>query len=134
MHKEDAYEPVPKEYQEAARLAVDAAMAVHRNLGPGLLESVYQSCMVYELRKRGAKVKTEVNLPVIYDGVHLDAAFRIDVLVNGCLIVELKAVDELTDLHLAQVLTYLKLSGHRLALLINFNARLLKQGIKRVII
>ena len=133
MHEEN-YEPVPEEYERAARATVDAALTVHRTLGPGLLESLYQSCLAHELRKRRARVQTEVDVPVVYDGVRLDTAYRIDLLVSGCLLVELKAVEEVTELHKAQVLTCLKVTGHRLALLVNFNVPLLKQGIRRIVL
>ena len=134
MHKEHGFDPVPPKVERAARLTVDAALEVHRKLGPGLLESVCQLCLAHELRKRGLKAETEVDLPVVYDGIQLDATYRIDVLVEGCLVVELKAVEELTGLHKAQLLTYLRLTGHRLGLLINFNITLLKKGIKRLIL
>lgn len=115
-----------------ARQIVDAAFAVHSALGPGLLESVYEICLVHELGKRGLKNERQVSLPVVYDGVRLDGGLRLDLVVEGAVVVELKAVDALTDVHIAQVLTYLKLSGHRLGLLINFNVARIKDGIRRV--
>ena len=115
-----------------ARTAVDSAFAVHTALGPGLLESVYESCLAHELRKRDLLVERQVPLPVKYDGLELEAGFRLDLLVNRALIIELKTVDSLLPIHHAQILTYLKLSGLRLGLLINFNSATLKSGIKRV--
>ncbi|MBX7259279.1 MAG: GxxExxY protein [Candidatus Hydrogenedentes bacterium] len=125
-------EPIPREVDEVAKQVVDAAFAVHQALGPGLLESVYEACLAHELRKRGLNVETQVVLPVVYDGVELEAGLRLDLLVNGCVVVELKAVDHLLDVHRAQVMTYLKLTGHRLGLLINFNVPLIKDGVKRI--
>ena len=111
---------------------IGAAIEVHRNLGPGLLESTYHACLVHELRQRGAGVESEKALPVVYKGVTLDCGYRIDLLVEGTVIVELKAVDELIPTHEAQLLSYLKLSGLPVGLLINFNVRQLTQGIKRL--
>ncbi len=128
-----AKEPIPPETDRVAKVVVDAAFRVHRALGPGLLESVYEECLVHEVCKRGLTVQRQVSLPVIYDGVRLDAGLRLDLLVNQCLVV-LKAVEGLLPLHTAQLLTYLKLSGHRLGLLINFNVPVIKDGIRRVIL
>jgi GxxExxY protein len=111
---------------------VDAAMKVHTALGPGLLESAYEGCLKHELTKRGLKVLSQVTLPVIYDGVKIDVGYRIDLLVEDAVIVELKAVEKLTPLNEAQLLSYLKLSGRKLGLLINFNVEHLKNGIKRI--
>ena len=111
---------------------VDAAMKVHTALGPGLLESAYEGCLKHELTKRGLKVLSQVTLPVIYDGVKIDVGYRIDLLVEDAVIVELKAVERLTPLNEAQLLSYLKLSGRKLGLLINFNVEHLKNGIKRI--
>jgi len=111
---------------------VDAAYAVHRALGPGLLESVYEICLVHELVKRGLNVERQVSLPVVYDSIRLDAGLRLNLLVEKQVVVELKAVELLLPVHKAQVLTYLKLSSHRLGLLINFNVSLIKDGIQRV--
>ncbi len=125
-------EPIPRETDEVATKVVDAAFAVHSALGPGLLESVYEICLVHELQKRGLKVERQVLLPVVYDNLHLDAGLRLDLVVEKQVIMELKAVETLLPVHTAQLLTYLKLSGHRLGLLINFNSSLLKQGIHRL--
>lgn len=112
---------------------IDPAIKVHRVLGPGLLESVYEKCLSHELRKRGISVVNQVVVPVVYDNIEIEAGFRMDMLVGGVLIVELKAVERMDPVFEAQLLTYLKLSGNRLGLLISFNVPLLKQGIKRII-
>jgi GxxExxY protein len=127
-------EPIPEQANLAAEFVVDAALTVHRALGPGLLESVYSVCLAHELRKRGSRVLREVSLPVSYDGVQLDAGLRLDMLVDDCLVVELKAVEQILPVHHAQLLTYLKLTGHRLGLLINFNTPLIRDGIRRVVL
>jgi len=125
-------ERIPERVERAATAVVDAAFAVHSTLGPGLLESVYEVCLSYELERRGLAVERQVVLPIMYDGIRLEAGLRLDVLVDGCLIVELKAVEAFLPLHTAQVLTYLKLTGHRLGLLINCNVPRIRDGIKRV--
>jgi GxxExxY protein len=117
---------------ETAKLVVDAALRVHRALGPGLLESVYEQCLGIELETRGAPLARQVVLPVRYAGHVIENALRIDILVNSCVIVEIKAVEMLKPIHSAQLLTYLRLSGLRVGLLINFNSVLLKDGIKRL--
>jgi len=113
---------------------LDCAFSVHRGLGPGLLESVYEACLCHELSKRGILHHRQLVLPVHYDGVVVDAGLRLDVLVGNSLVVELKAIEALAPIHTAQVLTYLKLTGHSLGLLINFNVPLLRDGIRRVVI
>ena len=118
---------------ELSKIVFDAGMRVHKALGPGLLESAYEECLYYELQKNGLSVEKQKTLPLIYEGVKLDAGYRIDLLVDKKLVIEVKSVEALNDLHLAQVLTYLKLSGCKLGLLINFNTTLFKNGIKRVI-
>jgi len=123
---------IPAVTNEIAKAVVDAAYTAHRALGPGLLESVYEICLVHELVKRGISVERQVTLPVVYDSLRLDAGLRIDLLVKKEVVVELKAVEVLLPVHEAQLLTYLKLSGHRLGLLINFNVPLIKQGIRRM--
>ncbi len=127
------FEPIPERADRAAREVVDAALQVHRALGPGLLESVYEVCLCHELGKRNVPFERQLSLPVVYDGVRLDAGLRLDVLVAGYVVIELKAVEKLIPLHEAQLLTYLKLTGHRLGLLINFNSPLLKDGLQRII-
>jgi GxxExxY protein len=118
---------------QISRLIVTAAMRVHSVLGAGLLESAYQACLAHDLRKQGLKVQREVPLPVEYDGVRLDLGYRLDVLVEGCVIVEMKAVEKLLPVHEAQLLSHLKLSGLHLGLLINFKVPHLKDGIKRLV-
>ena len=110
---------------------IAAAIEVHRRLGPGLLESAYEACLAYELRIRGIKVLTQVGLPVIYDEVELDVGYRIDLLIEDTVIIELKAVEKVIPLHEAQLISYLKLSGKRIGLLMNFNVTKLKDGILR---
>ena len=119
--------------EETARTIVDAAIKVHRALGPGLLESAYQACLAYELRKRGLRVECELVLPVVYDGQQIDAGYRIDMLVESCIIIENKTVDQLLPIHEAQLLTYLKLRDCRLGFLLNWNVTLMKYGIKRMV-
>jgi GxxExxY protein len=116
-----------------AREIVDSAIKVHRALGPGLLESACQKRLAYELRKRGLHVECEVMLPVTYDGLEIDAGYRIDMLVEGCVIVENKVVEKLLPIHQAQLVTYLKLRDCRLGFLLNWNVPLMKQGIKRMV-
>jgi len=121
------------ELNEITEKVIGCAIKVHRALGPGLLESTYEVCLAHELVKEGLKVKTQVALPVIYDGLRLDAGYRIDVLVEDAVIVELKSIESLHPIHEAQVISYLKLSGKKIGLLINFNVKLLKSGIKRLV-
>jgi len=128
------FERLPAEVESLAKQTVDASIKVHRALGPGLLESVYETCLAHELRQRGLKVETQVTIPVIYDGVCLEAGLRLDLLINKQFIVEVKAVEQMNRIFKAQVLTYLKLANLRLALLINFNVPLLRDGIERVIL
>lgn len=118
---------------ELSKIVFDCALKVHRNLGPGLLESAYEECLFYELKKQGFRVEKQKPLPLIYEDVKLEIGYRVDILVENKLIVEVKSVEALNDVHLAQVLTYLKLSDCKLGLLINFNVTLIKNGIKRVI-
>ena len=118
---------------EISREIVDAALKVHKQLGPGLLESASEECLYYELIKRELLVEKQKTLPLVYEEVKLDAGYRIDLLIEKKVIVEIKSVEALNDVHLAQILTYLKLSGCKLGLLINFNVALIKQGIKRVV-
>ncbi|MFW2374464.1 MAG: GxxExxY protein [Gammaproteobacteria bacterium] len=112
---------------------IGASIEVHRHLGPGLLESAYQQCLVFELEQQGLKVATEVMLPLTYKGLNLEHGYRIDLLVEGQLVVELKAVDNLMTVNVAQILSYLKMGNYKLGLLINFNVPQLKQGVKRII-
>lgn len=112
---------------------VDAAYKVHKEFGPGLLESAYQRCHAYELRKHGRVVLTELKLPILYDGQEFDEGYRIDELVDGLVIVENKCVDVIQPIHMAQLITYLKLKGCKLGFLINWNVKLIKNGIQRVV-
>ena len=115
------------------REIVDAAITVHRALGPGLLESAYQQCLAYELRKRGLQVACEVLLPIMYDGQRIDAGYRIDMIVEDRVIIENKTVDRVLPIHQAQLLTYLKLRDCRLGFLLNWKVALMKHGIKRMV-
>lgn len=119
--------------EDIATDIVDSAVKVHRALGPGLLESAYQTCLAFELRKRGRNVMTEVTLPVIYEGLQINAGYRIDMLVDQLVIVENKVVDALLPLHEAQLLTYLKLKDCHLGFLLNWNVRLMRSGIRRIV-
>jgi len=112
---------------------VDAALRVHSALGPGLLESAYEACLSHELRVRGLRVATQVPLPVIYHGVRIEVGYRLDMLVDGRVIVELKAIARVLPVHQAQLLSYLRLSGHRVGLLINFHVPRLRDGIHRMV-
>ena len=112
---------------------IDAAFKIHKEFGPGLLESAYQACHAYELQKRGHIVLTELKLPIHYDGQEFDQGYRIDELVDGLVIVENKAVDDVHPIHMAQLLTYMKLKNVKLGFLINWNVKLIKNGIQRVV-
>ena len=125
--------PIPDELNRISGSIVDAAIKVHKELGPGLLEKVYEACLAHELEKRGLRVERQVEQGVIYDGVVLDSGFKLDLLVESAIIVELKAVETLLPVHSAQILTYLRLSDLRLGLLMNFNVSLLKDGILRFV-
>jgi GxxExxY protein len=120
------------ELNQITETIIGCAIKVHRALGPGLLESTYEVCLDHEIRKSGLNVQRQVKLPVVYDTVELDAGYRIDMLVEDEIIVELKAVDLFHPIHEAQMISYLKLSGKKLGLLINFNVKLLKSGVKRI--
>ena len=112
---------------------IGAAISIHRALGPGLLESAYEECLAFELAELGLKVVRQKPLPITYKGVTLDCAYRLDLLVNDAVIVEVKAVDQVSPIHRAQLLSYLKLSGCKVGLLINFNVDILKKGVHRVV-
>ena len=118
---------------ELSKIVFDCALKVHKSLGPGLLESAYEECLFYELKKQGLNVEKQKPLPLIYEEVKLDIGYRIDVIVNNKLIIEIKSVEALNDVHFAQLLTYLKLTNCKLGLLINFNVTLIKNGVKRVV-
>ena len=119
---------------QISKVVVDCAMRVHSALGPGLLESTYEACLAHELRKAGCNVICQLGLPVVYDGVKLDLGYRIDMLVHDLVILEIKAVDAISPVHEAQLLSYLKLSGKSPGLLINFNVAHLKDGIRRFVV
>ena|SRR5438094_5265222 len=125
-------EPIPSHTNYVSKVVVDAAFAVHSQLGPGLLESVYEKCLAHGIRRRGLPVQRQVSLPIEFEELRIDFALRLDMLVDNCLIVEVKAAEVILPVHKAQLLTYLKLSGHRLGLLINFNVSLLRYGISRL--
>ncbi len=119
--------------EKLGREIVDAAFAVHKELGPGLLESVYELCLADELISRGLEIRTQVPVPLVYKGRKLESGFRLDILVDNKIIIELKAVEGLAPVHTAQVLTYLRLSTLSLGFLINFNEALIRDGIKRIV-
>ena len=118
---------------EISKIVIEKALKIHKSLGPGLLESVYHGALVYELRKSGMEVESEIDIPVKYEEIYFDKGFRADIIVNQKLIIEIKSVRKLEDVHFKQLLTYLKLTNCKLGLLINFNESLLKNGLKRVI-
>ena len=118
---------------ELSELVIGSAIKVHKSLGPGLLESAYQACLYYELTKEGLDVEKEKAIPLVYEEVKLDCGYRLDLIVENRLIIEIKAMSSLTDVHMAQILTYLKLTECKLGLLMNFNEKLIKNGIRRVV-
>ncbi len=115
-----------------SKVIFDAALKIHRVLGPGLLESAYEECLYYELVQAGLLVEKQKPLPLVYEAIKLDAGYRVDLMVEKKVIIDVNAVEAITDVHLAQVLTYLKLSGCKLGLLINFNVTMLKNGVRRI--
>lgn len=129
-----AHEEITKEVEIVARATVDAGLKVHRELGPGLLETAYEHCLAYELTARGLVCQRQVILPIVYDGVKLDAGFRPDLIVENAVVVEIKSIDVLTRIHEAQILTYLRLSSCRIGLLMNFNVPLFKNGLRRFVL
>ena len=128
------FKPIPLEVEAIGKKVLDAAYTVHTDLGPGLLESVYEACLVYELQKQGVNVENQVVVPVKYQDVFVETGLRLDLWVEKSVIVELKAVETMHPLYEAQLLTYLKITGCRLGFLINFNVRRLKEGIKRMVL
>jgi len=118
---------------EISNLAIGCSIEIHKALGPGLLESVYQECLFYKLTKAGLYVEKEKVLPVVFESVKLECGYRIDLLIERKVVIEIKSVEILNDIHLAQTLTYLRLGDYRLGLLINFNVTMLKDGIRRVV-
>ncbi|HEV7643410.1 MAG TPA: GxxExxY protein [Pyrinomonadaceae bacterium] len=129
-----SYDPIPQDVEIIAKEAVNCALKVHKSLGPGLLESVYEVCLAHELEKTRLTVEKQIKLPVVYDGVVLDAGMRLDLWVERKLIIEIKTVENLLPVHQAQLLTYLKLTKNRLGLLMNFNVPLIRAGIKRIVL
>lgn len=130
----DAFLPIDPETERIGKEILDSAFQVHSILGPGLLESVYETCLAHELREKGFVVDTQVPVPIKYKGVNLDAGFRLDMMVEKSVIVEIKAVEQIVPIHEAQLLTYLRLSNIRLGYILNFFQRRLKDGIKRIIV
>jgi GxxExxY protein len=128
------YNPVPPGLNLVSKEIVDSAHAIHKTLGPGLLESIYEACLEHELNSRGLKIERQVSLPIIYGGLKLDGGLRLDLVVAEAVVVEVKSVETILPVHKAQIRTYLKLSGHRLGLLLNFNVPRLKDGIYRFIL
>lgn len=122
-----------KELNALSYKVIGLAIEVHRQLGPGLLESAYQACLIYELQKAGLKVEKEISLPISYKEIKLDQGYRIDLLIEDKLVIELKTVEDFSSVHFAQILTYLKIGKYPLGLLINFNSKILKNNIKRFI-
>lgn len=131
--KTASHQPIPQEAEQTGKSALDAALKVHSTLGPGLLESVYEKALQYELTKNNISTKPQVTLPIIYDGHQLDANLYCDLIVQDSVILELKSVETVIPLYQAQLLTYLKLSNLRLGYLLNFNVLHLKDGIKRMV-
>jgi len=121
------------EINKITEIIIGCAIEVHKQLGPGLLESTYEACLFYELIKAGINVQRQVPMPLIYKEVHLEQGYRIDLLVENCIVLEIKMVEAIADVHMAQTLTYLKLSGAKVGLIINFNVLKLTTGIKRLV-
>jgi GxxExxY protein len=128
------YAPVPADVERVGKAVLDAAFKIHTALGPGLLESVYETCTAFEARESGLRVVTQFALPVVYRDIKMDAGLRPDMVIEDCVIVELKSVDTMHPIFEAQLITYLKLTGIRLGFLINFNVVHLKDGIKRIVV
>jgi GxxExxY protein len=134
MGKGGMAEPISAEVENAGAKLLDAAFEVHRQLGPGLLESVYEACVCHELTTNGIQFQRQPALPILYRGIVIEAGLRLDLLIEECVIAEFKAIETLLPIHEAQLLTYMKLSNKRLGFLINFNVPLLKHGIKRLVL
>ena len=134
IKKMKEFEKIPIELENIGRKIVDAAYTVHKNLGPGLLEKVYEVCFCHELRKRGLSYKRQLHIPIVYDGIEFEDGLRLDVLVEGLVICELKALEIVNPVWEAQILSHLKLTDNRLGYLINFNVPLIKNGIRRFVL
>jgi GxxExxY protein len=132
--KNKIYRPIPPEVERVGKVVLDAAYKVHTALGPGLLESVYEACLAYEINKNGIHVVTQVAIPIIYEEVKVESGLRLDMLVEKSLIVEIKAIEKMNPLYEAQLLTYLRITKLRLGFLINFNVLHLRDGIKRIVV
>ena len=128
------FKPLSEKEERIAKIIVNSAFKVHKKLGPGLLEKVYEVCLAHELRKAGLTVRRQVDIPIVYDGITFDEGLRLDILVEETVICEIKAVDMVNPVWEAQILSHLKLTNRRLGFLINFNVPLIKQGIKRIIL
>ncbi len=128
------FAPIPDGIERVGKAVLDAAYKVHSTLGPGLLESVYETCLAYKVRESGIEVQTQVALPIVYENLKIDSGLRLDLLAGNCVVVELKAVDVMYPVYQSQLLTYLKLSQFRLGFLINFNVTRLKSGIIRMVV
>jgi GxxExxY protein len=134
VHSVSSVVNTPMTENEITHQIIGAAIEVHKTLGPGLLESTYEECLCHELSRRGITFERQKPIPVVYKGVKLDCGYRLDLLVAGRIILELKSVEALAPFHDSVLITYLKLSGHRVGLLMNFNVQVLKDGIKRIIV
>ncbi|MFC2137552.1 GxxExxY protein [Bacteroidota bacterium] len=132
-HKKE-FNPIPESLEQIGRLIVDSAYTVHVNLGPGLLEKVYEICFCHELSKRGLNYKRQVDIPIVYDNLKFDEGLRLDVIVEDSIICELKALETVNQVWEAQILSHLKLTNKRLGYLINFNVARIKEGIKRFVV
>jgi GxxExxY protein len=128
-----AFVPLSSDLERIATQIVDAAYKIHKKLGPGLLESVYEACLVYELQRRGLRVDRQVPVDIVYEELRIEAGLRLDLLVEGEVIIEIKAVEKMNEIFAAQLISYLKLTGKRLGFLINFNVPLIKDGIQRIV-
>jgi len=133
MQNNICFKPISLDVERIGKLVIESAFAVHNSLGPGLLEKVYETCFCHELAKRGLENKRQVNIPIVYDNIVFDEGLRIDVMIEDCIICELKALENVNPVWEAQILSHLKLTGKRLGYLINFNVPLIKQGIRRFV-
>ena len=127
------YAPIPERTEEVGKVVVSSALKVHTALGPGLLESAYEACLTHELHRRGMNVTTQVAVPIEYEGLHLTSGLRLDMVVGGLVIVEVKAVEAVPDLYISQLATYFRFTGLRLGFILNFNVGRLKDGLRRVV-
>ena len=133
-NKASKNQPIPPRTEEVAKAVLDAAFKVHTALGPGLIESVYETCLIHELRGKGLNLESQITLPIVYNGLTVESGLRLDLFVEKCVIIEIKAVEIINPIHKAQLLTYLKLASVRLGLLINLNVVHLRDGVIRLAI